>query len=67
MYALYATVMYFINERQVVPEMKGVHNMYDIKISTDQARQFARDCYDAIIAEIKQTEEERENGGREVA
>ncbi len=67
MYALYATVMYFINERQVVPEMKGVHNMYDIKISANQARQFALDCYDAIIAEIKKTEEERKDEGRDAA
>ncbi len=41
--------------------------MYDIKISANQARQFALDCYDAIIAEIKKTEEERKDEGRDAA
>ena len=35
--------------------------MYDFSISKEQARQFAYDCFDVIIRDVKMLEEQSQN------
>lgn len=52
-----------------VDNERAVADMYDFTISTEQARQFACACYDAIVRniELENRKEDSDNTGRQKA